>query len=70
MCLNALPIGSNTIRRRGLGVDVTLFKCVTVEVGFEVLYMLKLGLEWNLLLLPTQQEIELSALSPLPCLPT
>jgi hypothetical protein len=65
MCLNAWPIGSGIIRMCGLvGVGVAL--CVTVEAGFRVSYVQAMP---SLLLLPMDQDVERSALSPAPCLP-
>ena len=64
-CLNARPIGSGTIRRCGLvGGSVSLW-------GRALRYpMLKLHPEWNsFLLMPADQDVELSAPSPAPCLP-
>ena len=44
MCVNAWPVGSGTIRRCGIaGVSVALLRTsVTVGVGLEVFYMLRL----------------------------
>ena len=44
-------------------------KCVTVQVAFEVSYMLKLRSVGQLLPLPTDQDVELPTSSPAPCLP-
>jgi hypothetical protein len=74
MCLNAWPMGSGTIRRCGLigGGVALLAKYVTVRQGFEVIYMLKLWPVWITVVsswLPSEHDVGLSALSPVPCLP-
>ena len=47
---------------------MALMKCVTVEVGFEVLHA-QASPRGQSLLLPVDPNIELSAPSPAPCLP-
>ena len=65
MCLNAWPTGSGTIRRCGL-----VGGSVTVEEGFEVIYTQAMpSVIDSLLMLPVDQDVEISALSPAPCLP-
>ena len=71
MCLNAWPMGSGTIRRCDLGVGWLCWrKCIILGVGFEVSYAQAPGrVAHSLLLLPVDQNVELSAPSLVPCLP-
>ena len=64
MCLNAWPIGSGTTRRYGLvEVGVAFWrKCVTVEAGFEASYAQVRPNVAHSLLLPSDQDAELSQL--------
>jgi hypothetical protein len=73
MGLNAWPTGSGTIRRCGfVGVGVALLEEVChCGMGFEVSYAQAiLSVVYSLLLLPSDQDVDLSAPSPAPCLPT
>ena len=62
---NDRPIGSGAIIRCGLvGISVSL-----CEQALR-LHVLKVGLVHRLLLLPADQDVELSTPFPAPCLPT
>ena len=64
ICLNAWPIGSGTIRRCGFigGVWPSWRLGIMVEGGFEVSYaQAKPSVAHTLLLLPEDQDVELSA---------
>ena len=66
-------MGNHTIRRYSLvkvGMDLIEMKCVTVEAGFEIFCShAMLSVTHTLLLLPSDQDIELLAPSPAPGLP-
>ena len=71
MCLNAWPIGSGTIRKCCLaGVGVALLEKVSLWRQALRSQVLSLGLMWHSLPLPADQDVELLAPSPVPCLPT
>jgi hypothetical protein len=64
VCLNTWPTGSGIIRGGLVGRSVSLWRW---DLRF---YKLKLGLVWHsLLLLPVDQDVELSAPSLAPCQP-
>jgi hypothetical protein len=66
-----MPIGSGTVGRCGLvEVGVTLLEDVAVSRRTVRSQMLNLGLLWHSVLLPVDQYVDLSALSPALCLLT
>ena len=72
MCLNAYPIGSGTIWKHDLvGVSVALLEEVCHHgVVFEISFDQAMSsVTHNLLLLPADQDVELSSPSSASCLP-